>query len=125
MSRKPTRKLTLQFVLRTLTRLQMMTRLDCERLAKQLEPYHRDVRYLAQYLTDVAHYMPSSNEHPHGICDQCGGAIGCDHNGARFCSSRCRQRAYRLRIKERGRANQTSQMTLLTRAGAETNVTQG
>jgi hypothetical protein len=37
------------------------------------------------------------NAHPNGACPECGKDIGRDHNGARYCSDRCRQRAYRVR----------------------------
>jgi hypothetical protein len=108
MSRRPTRQLTLEFVLRTLTRLRMMTRLDTELLAKELLPHRRDVQFLAEYLDDVAEYMMrlgvDPNKHPNGNCAQCGDEIGSNHNGARYCSNRCRQRAYRLRMKRRRRA---------------------
>jgi hypothetical protein len=105
MSRRPTRQLTLQFVLRTLKRLQMMTRLDHELLAKELLAYRVEVGGLGQYLEDVAYYMKKQgfdpSAHPNRNCAQCGGENGRDHNGARYCSTRCRQRAYRLRLKQR------------------------
>jgi endogenous inhibitor of DNA gyrase (YacG/DUF329 family) len=43
--------------------------------------------------------VPCDNmEEPSGNCPQCGHDIGRDHNGARYCSNRCKQRAYRLRL---------------------------
>jgi hypothetical protein len=57
MSRRPTRRLTLQFVRRTLARLRMVTRLDHEKLAVALLPYRDEVQYLGDYLNDVAYYM--------------------------------------------------------------------
>jgi hypothetical protein len=135
--RPPTKQLTLQFVLRTLKRLQMVTRLDQELLAKELLPYCRDVQGLGEYLTDVAECMNKHRReqgidpdaHPNGNCRQCGEAIWCDHNGARYCSRRCRQRAYRLRLKGRPRTinrNETAIPAIRDvsyAAGNETNIT--
>jgi predicted nucleic acid-binding Zn ribbon protein len=100
--RRSTKQLALQFVPRTLVRLRMVTRLDHERLAKVLIPYRDEFGFLGEYLVDVAHYMRQhggDGRHPNGDCPECGKAIDRDHNGARYCSNRCKQRAYRKRLR--------------------------
>lgn len=106
MGRPPTRQLTLRFVLRTLERLRMVTRLDDKNLAEELKAAGwrlNDVAFLGQYLLNVVELNGGLNhDHPNGNCPQCGHDIGRDHNGARYCSNRCRQRAYRLRLNRQG-----------------------
>lgn len=129
MSSRPTRQLTWPFVLRTLARLNMMTRLD-EWLAEEFVAKGVNVQGLGEYLMTVAEYMRGMgfdpNRHPNGNCAHCGEEIGCDHNGARYCSSRCRQRAYRLRLNKRGRQLKRHKAAVCDtsiRAESETNVT--
>ena len=51
-----------------------------------------------QYVRDLKEKAGGSiYAHPNGNCPQCGHDIGRDHNGARYCSRECRQRAYRVR----------------------------
>jgi hypothetical protein len=99
MSRRPTKQLTMTFVLRTLARVQMMTRLNQKLLAKALLPHrHRhDVQYLSEYLGDVASCMGKVERRRHPACVECGDENMRDHHGARYCSNKCRQRAYRKR----------------------------
>jgi hypothetical protein len=110
--------LTLQFVLRTLARVQMMTRLDEKLLAEQLiEEYGSGskawgiVVSAGDYLEGVAEAIKNKIGHdacyarPGGDpnCPQCGEKVERDRADARYCSDRCRQRAYRLRLKKRRR----------------------
>ena len=105
MGRRPTRQLTWPFVLRTFKRVDMIAaRYSAESMAKGL--IERGVSIsAAEYFSDIADYMREfqckagvdPNAHPNGNCAQCGGEISCDHNGARYCSTRCRQRAWRER----------------------------
>jgi hypothetical protein len=131
MGRRPTRQLTLQFVLRTLKRVQEMTRLDEKLLAETLvaERAPPDVQGLGEYLETVGHFMQKlgfdSNKHPNGNCAQCGDEIYRDHNGARYCSDRCKQRAYRLRLNGRGGNGETSQHDASPVRARKTNVTKG
>jgi hypothetical protein len=79
----------------------MITRLDQEGLAKQLMGHRNDVRFLANYLDDVGHYMmemgaEETRKHPQ--CIECGAENRRDHNGAKYCSDKCRQKAYRKRL---------------------------
>jgi hypothetical protein len=81
----------------------MMTRLDRELLAKEFAACRIDVQGLGEFLTDVADFARTKHgfdpsAHPNGNCAFCGGYNGRDHNGAKYCSSRCRQRAYRARL---------------------------
>jgi hypothetical protein len=112
MSRPPTRQLTWQFVLRTLARLKMMTRLDQKWVAKELLAKGMDLHGLGTWLQDIEEYIRDFQReagvdpyaHPNGNCPQCGNDIGRDHNGARYCSDKCRQRAYRVgKAKAEGR----------------------
>ena len=100
MSRPATKQLTLRFVLRTLARLRMMTRLDQEQLAKQLMTRRTDVQFLGEYLDTVSAYMKKHGfkPYPDVNCPECGNKVERDHNGARYCSERCRQSAYRKRL---------------------------
>ena len=105
MSRRPTKRLTLQFVLRTLKRLQMMTRLDDKGFAQVLLEQKRppDVGFLGEYLEGVANEMRKLGfdpcKHPNGNCACCGEEILRDHNAARYCSTACRTRAWRKRLE--------------------------
>jgi endogenous inhibitor of DNA gyrase (YacG/DUF329 family) len=109
MSRPPTRQLTLQFVLRTFKRVDMIAaRYSAEAIAKALIERGADLGCPAEYLRDIWEYMRDLKReagvdihaHPNGNCPQCGHDIGRDHNGARYCSNRCKQRAYRLRLNK-------------------------
>jgi hypothetical protein len=94
--------LTSKFILRTLERMKMVTRYDAKTIADLLlKNKHRAInpQFLGTYLDDVSQLMGrDSNAHPHGPCDECGGSISLDHNGARFCSNACRQKSYRKRV---------------------------
>ena len=103
--RRATRNLSWPFVLRTIKRVNMISaRYDAETMAKWL--VERGVGLgAAGYLSDIAEYMRTAqreagidpNAHPNGNCRQCGKDIDRDHNGAIYCSTSCRQRAYRVR----------------------------
>jgi predicted nucleic acid-binding Zn ribbon protein len=105
MSRRPTRQLTWQFVLRTFKRVEMISRrYSSDARAKALvergveipsPQYMDDIWQLMCKLKKAAGVDPGA--HPNGNCPQCGHDIGRDHNGARYCSTRCRQRAWRER----------------------------
>jgi hypothetical protein len=105
MSRRPTRQLTWQFVLRTLARVRMMMRLDAKQLAKQLVENGVSMQGGDTFLSDIGDYMKeidrdfyvNGSGRRHDKCAQCGQEIMCDHNGAIYCSRECRQRAYRVR----------------------------
>src|SRR5208283_1631172 len=98
--------MTWEFVLRTFKRLDMIARrIDAEVMAKELLAHHPKASFPTEYLADVWYYLRKFtreaggdiNAHPNGNCPQCGEGISRDHNGARYCSDRCRQRAYRVR----------------------------
>jgi hypothetical protein len=105
MGRRATRQLTWQFILRTFKRVGMIAaRHSAKAIAKAM--VERGVEIPSpQYMDEVWQYMCKIKEeaggdihaHPNGNCPQCGRDIGRDHNGARYCSTRCRQRAYRIR----------------------------
>jgi hypothetical protein len=106
MGRAPTRQLTWQFVLRTFKRVDMIhARYSSEAIAKALVERGAEIGCSPEYLSDIWDHMcklkreagVAPNAHPNGNCPQCGHDIGRDHNGARYCSTRCRQRAYRIR----------------------------
>jgi hypothetical protein len=131
MSRPPTRDITLQFILRTLARLQMITRLDQELLAKDLEPHLTKGRvdFLGTFLDDVAHYMKKTEDRRHPTCMECGGENMRDHNGMRYCSDRCKQLAYRKRKRlfvkgPRNKRNKPSVRDASKAAALQTIVTQ-
>ncbi len=98
-------EITWNFVRRTLERLRMIeAKIDARVLAEELAR-RGCTSWNYSYLSDVWDYMRESgdpNAHPHGACDHCGAPIYRDSNAARFCSNRCRQSAYRLRLKQRG-----------------------
>ena len=105
MGRPATRNLTWPFVLRTIRRVNMIAaRYDAETMAKWLVERGVEIGG-AEYFSDISDYMRIAqrkagidpNAHPNGNCPQCGKDIGRDHNGARYCSTSCRQRAYRVR----------------------------
>src|SRR5262249_46068836 len=104
MGRRATRNLSLQFVLRTFARLRMIAaRYGAGWLAKELAPYSDQLCFPCQYASDILDYMGrGASEPPNGNCAQCGREIMRDSNAARYCSARCRQRAYRLRLKGPG-----------------------
>jgi hypothetical protein len=117
---RATKKLTAKFILRTLDRLQMVTRYHAEVIADCLLKNKRtDTKpgFLGQYLLDVEEYIlkhsgrASDDSRRRLQCDHCGKEIDLNHNGARFCSNTCRQKAYRLRLKQRasGRSVTNSQ----------------
>jgi hypothetical protein len=106
MSRRPTRRLTWQFILRTFKRVGMIqARYSSGAIAKALIKQGADLGCSAEYLSDIWHYMRKlkeeagvdPNAHPNGNCRQCGEKIWCDSHAARYCSTRCRQRAWRER----------------------------
>jgi hypothetical protein len=107
MSRSPTRQLTWPFVLRTFKRVDMIaSRYSAEWMAKALVERGVDIS-ASDYMRDIWEYMRDLKKaaggsiyaHPNGNCPQCGHDIGRDHNGARYCSTSCRQRAWRERHK--------------------------
>src|SRR5262245_23309801 len=106
MGRPVTRPITWKFILRTLKRLDIVAaRIDAELLAKELMARGVEIP-CPQYLDDTWYYWcklmkeagRDPNAHPNGNCPQCGEDIGRDHKGAKYCSNRCKQRAYRERL---------------------------
>ena len=106
MSRRPTRQLTWPFVLRTFKRLSMIAaRYDAETMAKALVENRVSMDGADTFLSDIGDYMRTldhdfycSGRLPkHDKCLVCDEKIDLDHNGARYCSRECRQRAYRVR----------------------------
>jgi hypothetical protein len=81
----------------------MMARLDQKHLVEAVALHYGDgeLHALGTYLVDAAELSgkPMCPPHPNGNCRQCGAEIVRDSNAARYCSNRCRQRAYRLRLK--------------------------
>src|SRR5262245_21341825 len=108
MGRPVTRRLTMRFVLRTLQRLQMRKRLNDKLIAEALAKagYNlSELEFLSNFLEGVHYYAGSPHDydqHPNRNCPQCGEKIIRDHNGAKYCSNRCKQRAYRLRLNVNG-----------------------
>jgi hypothetical protein len=99
-------QLTWPFILRTFKRMDMIaSRIDPEALAKEILAHHPKARFPSEYLSDVWQCMLKHAKaagvdlyaHPNGNCPECGNAIARNHNGARYCSTACRQRAYRVR----------------------------
>jgi hypothetical protein len=129
---RATKKLTAKFILRTLDRLQMVTRYNetviadlllKNNLANRDNTHHP--AFLGEYLSRVAECMEkksghSANDHPHGPCDQCGKPVSVVHNGARFCSSTCRQKAYRLRLKQKASGRNVTNSQCVTHDVPET-----
>src|SRR5271165_1243161 len=107
--RRATKQLSEKFILGTLDRLRMITRYNVEVIAdlliKSRYPLtgRHDTQFLGEYLIDVSQviqeklgYDPDRQFiHP---CDECGEDVDRNHNGARFCSNACRQKAYRKRV---------------------------
>jgi hypothetical protein len=106
MGRRPTRPITWAFVLRTFKRVNMIAgRYDSEAIAKELIEQGVGLDGVDTFLSDVGDYMRTldhdfycGNGRPkHDKCAVCDEKIERDHNGARYCSRECRQRAYRVR----------------------------
>jgi hypothetical protein len=106
MSRHPTRPITWQFILRTFKRVNMIAaRHSSEAIAKELIKRGVGLNGVDTFLSDVGDYMRTldhdfycGNGRPkHDKCAVCAEKIERDHNGARYCSRECRQRAYRVR----------------------------
>src|SRR5262249_31602541 len=98
--------------LRTLARLQVLTRLTNEVFADVMAeraPHVRagDIFFLANFLEGVATAMAKRQEQ-YRCCAVCGNAIEGKYckarPDARYCSSKCRQRAYRDRVEQIDRA---------------------
>jgi hypothetical protein len=93
--------LTLRSILRTLARLRILTRVPTEDLADALVPHMKpgDVRFLAEYLHDVAELM--GKRRPQRQCLECGklldSAFFSLRSDARYCSAECRQASFRKR----------------------------
>lgn len=95
-------KVTAAFVLRTLAHLNRIAdaRIGHEQLAAFLIRHGvtKDTAgSLGQFLTDVAYYMPDD---PVPVCAECGGDWDEARADRRYCSTRCRQRAYRKRVTD-------------------------
>jgi predicted nucleic acid-binding Zn ribbon protein len=123
-------QITWDFIRRTLERLNMVAaKVHAKSLAEELALRACTELPPYDYLSDVFEHLRKIADpwaHPNGACRQCGESIGRDHNGARFCSDRCRQRAYRLRLKQRGQGskrNARSNGDASSDAGARANVT--
>jgi hypothetical protein len=102
--------ITWEFILRTFKRVDMIARsISDEALAKELLAHdHAKAAALraCEYLSDVlellrleAHKAGVDLDPPRskGNCLQCGKEIRCYHRSAHYCSTACRQRAYRVR----------------------------
>jgi hypothetical protein len=117
MSRPATRQLSWQFVLRTLKRIDMIAaRYQAEDIARWLiDDGVYEMPCPDAFLADIWDCMqdrlkelgrdPYQNPNrKHDKCAACGSEIMQEHNGAIYCSTRCRQRAYRERkAKAEGR----------------------
>jgi hypothetical protein len=122
MARKP---MTVESVLRTLARVEALGRLGgYEDVAAALSPHVEGSRIqaLGEFLDTVAHYMKkiqtTEQYDPRPKCIECGDDIEYDltvhenyRKDVRYCSARCRQRAYRKRVTENNsnRAKEMSQ----------------
>jgi len=98
-----TRPLTLRWVLRTLERLNTISaRVSNEEFARALMPYKNQKRYnihfLGQWLLDVVELNEMAETPVPNLLCECGKEVDRDHRGAKYCSNRCRQRAYRKRV---------------------------
>jgi len=89
---------TLQSIRRTLVRLNTVTRYSEEAIAKALLPHVKadQIQFLSEYLSDVAELMRKDDVVVRR-CAECGDSIP-SRTDARYCSPRCRQRAYRKRV---------------------------
>jgi hypothetical protein len=115
MSRRPTKRLTWDFVLRSFDRLRMMRRLNVELLAKELvaDPAaarRADIMGCYDWVYELAcemkklGYDDDTAGRKRGNCAVCGKDTIRDSNAAIYCSRECRQRAYRERkAKAQGR----------------------
>jgi hypothetical protein len=103
-------RVDVRWVRRTLARVQWLrNRADCQELADALFAHgansntHVHIRGLGQYLEDVAECLEL--KYPKQSCAMCGIDLGCSFSvtrrDVRYCSSRCRQRAYRKRVTAR------------------------
>jgi hypothetical protein len=111
MGRQPTRQLTWEYVLRTFKRVRMMTRLDQGLLAKRFADDPKaavqvDVRGVCEWMDSLLNELDKAGYtsnvanvagRRHDNCAVCGKEVMQDHNGAKYCSTECRQRAYRER----------------------------
>jgi hypothetical protein len=106
MSRTSTRQPTWQFVLRTMKRVAIIARwYDAEALAKAFVENGVNMNGGDTFLNDIGDYMRSLDRNfycsggrpKHDKCAVCDEKIDRDHNGAIYCSRKCRQRAYRVR----------------------------
>jgi hypothetical protein len=85
-------------ILRTLVRLNAITKFSQESLAEALLPHVRpgQIQFLGQYLDDVAYFMKKNAGAP-PRCVECDTELSEYRPAARYCSAKCRQRAYRKR----------------------------
>src|SRR4051794_14019573 len=96
--------ISLSFILRTLERLNTVSRISEKELGEALLPYQghkrHNVRFLGQYLLDLWELgiRDIEKDEPERLCAECGRENNRDHRGAKYCSHRCRQRAYRNRV---------------------------
>jgi len=121
-ARKP---LTVESVLRTVARVKALRKLGGDKdVAVALAPHVTGslIQELREFLETVAHYMKkiqtTEQYDPLPKCIECGKDISHDltahetyRKDVRYCSPRCRQRAYRKRVTENNsnRAKETSQ----------------
>jgi hypothetical protein len=110
--RRPTKKLTWQFILRTLKRVDMIAaRYDSKHIAKRLVDRGELNRLrVPEYLSDIWQCARSylkelgrdvyDEDHPNRNCLACGEKIDSDSNKTIYCKRKCRQRAYRVRKAE-------------------------
>ena len=98
---------TVEEVLQTLARVEALGKLGCyEEVAAALAPHVNGCRIqgLGEFLVDVAYYMKKlQTEEQYDPCRKC---VVCDRDidseraNVRFCSPKCRQKAYRKRVTE-------------------------
>lgn len=104
------KQITIESVLRTLTRLQMVRHAPAEDLAAALSPYFK-----AQHLIEVASYLERVGARMYTKqskkkCAECGGTLDSTivdgrerqlrfvRADIRYCSVKCKQKAYRKRV---------------------------
>jgi predicted nucleic acid-binding Zn ribbon protein len=98
---------TVEEVLRTLARVEALGKLGRnEDVAAALAPHLNGCRIqgLGEFLVDVAYYMKKIQTQeqysPSRLCVVCDRDIDSERANVRFCSPKCRQKAYRERVMD-------------------------